>query len=244
MAGMENEDNSHLMKVYTFMRRRDVREDYIILMDNLIQAVVSYKKFKMNRTTRPFSKWVTVADEAFVVSCLHNYLHVWEYERLLDTAGETTLQGDHEVPVARYTGKETGTRNSWSDEGLRAWKACMMRVFADREKRGEQFDALFRKRMKKKYEPKSRAAVDGKLGMAVARKRVEPILTDFNIAQYMAEHVADLEEPPGTPDDWSGKDDDDGDGDGDDDDGADILKTPPDVDPGDVDESSGSIKEV
>ena len=95
--------------------------------------------------------------------------------------------------------------------------------------------------MKKKYEPKSRAAVEGKLGMAVARKRVEPILTDYNIAQYMAEHhSADLEEP-GTPDDWSGKDDDDDD----DDDGADaIISPPPDVDPGNVDESSGSIKEV
>jgi hypothetical protein len=241
MAGMENEDNSHLMTVYTYMRRRDVREDYITLMDNLIQAVVSYKKFKMNRTTRPFSKWVTVADEAFVIACLHNYVHVWEYERLLVTAGETTLQGDHEVPVARFTGKETGTRNSWSEEGMKAWKCNMIRVFADRQKRGEQFDALFRKRMKKKYEPKSRAAVDGKLGKAEARKRVEPILTDFNIAQYMAEHYAEPLQESDTPDEWSGKDDDNDD----DDDGADAIISPPDVDPGNQDEeSSGSIKEV
>jgi hypothetical protein len=65
------EDESHLLEAefentYVHMKSIDAAANYIHMLDKLIQAVVTYKVYKMNRRTRPFSEWVTVSDEAFL----------------------------------------------------------------------------------------------------------------------------------------------------------------------------------
>ena len=62
------EDESRLVEAeventYVHMRSIDTAVNYINMLDKLIQAVVTYKVYKMNRTTRPFSEWVTVSDD-------------------------------------------------------------------------------------------------------------------------------------------------------------------------------------
>ena len=87
------EDESHLLEAeventYVHMRSIDTATNYInIMLDKLIQTVVTYNVYKMNRTTRPFSEWVTVSDEAFLIICLENYSRKWQYEKELKEMG-------------------------------------------------------------------------------------------------------------------------------------------------------------
>ena len=58
-----SEDESHLLEAeventYVHMRSIDTAANYINMMDKLIQTVVTYKVYRMNRTTRPFREWV------------------------------------------------------------------------------------------------------------------------------------------------------------------------------------------
>ena len=69
------EDEAHLLEAefkgtHVRMRSINTAANYIHMLDQLIQAVLTYKVYKMNRTTRPFSDWVTVSDEAFLIIVL------------------------------------------------------------------------------------------------------------------------------------------------------------------------------
>jgi hypothetical protein len=57
------EDESHVPEAeventYVHMRSIDTAANYINMLDKLIQTVVTYKVYRMNRTTRPFREWV------------------------------------------------------------------------------------------------------------------------------------------------------------------------------------------
>ena len=46
---------------------------YVDMTEKLVQAVVTSKAFYKSRTKHPFSDWVTVSDDAFLISCRGNY---------------------------------------------------------------------------------------------------------------------------------------------------------------------------
>ena len=53
--------------VYTSMRSKENIKKYVDMMAKLVQAVVTSKAFKKNRTKHPFSDWVTAPNEAFLI---------------------------------------------------------------------------------------------------------------------------------------------------------------------------------
>ena len=63
--------------VYTLMRSKENITKYIDMMAKLLQAVVTSKALKKNRTKHPFSDRVTSFDEAFIILCLGNYEKTW-----------------------------------------------------------------------------------------------------------------------------------------------------------------------
>ena len=168
------------------------------MLDQLIPAVVTYKVYRMNRTTRrPFSEWATVSDEAFLIICLENYSKMWWYEKHLQQMGSPPKGEDAEgdpIPTAPYTGKQKGTKRSWSKRGLKTFNKTMVRVYQDRATHGKEFDALFmQQHMKDVHEVSRKKADNNKYGVVVPRKKDSLILSDFNIGAYMAQ----MEEPEG-----------------------------------------------
>ena len=119
-----------LNKIIKELRGPDTIRDYVRLMDLLIQGDVSAKVFKDNRETTPMREWVTVSDEAFLLLCVENYATVWENEVRVG-ADEEIPEGP--IPMARYTGKNKGTRKSWSKDGMKLFNHFMERVFLSRE---------------------------------------------------------------------------------------------------------------
>jgi hypothetical protein len=89
----------------------------------LVQAVVTSKAFKKNRTKPPFSDWETVSVEAFLILCLGNYEKTWWCAKKLRVdSGPPPLSGHEleELYQRHYTRKSNGTKQSWSkkDEGF------------------------------------------------------------------------------------------------------------------------------
>jgi hypothetical protein len=80
-------------------RTADVSQNitkYVDTMAKLVQAVVTSKAFKKNRTKHPFSDWETVSDEAFLILCLGNYEKTWRAKKLRVNNGPPPPSG-HEV---------------------------------------------------------------------------------------------------------------------------------------------------
>ena len=182
----------------TYVRTRSIETaaNYIYLLDQLIQAVVMYKVYKMNRTTRPFSEWVTVSGEAFLIICLEKYSRMWRYEKQLQQMGLPPKSEDAEgdpIPTAYYTGKQKETKRSWSKRGLKTFNKSMVRVYQDRATHRKEFDALFMQHMKDVHEVSCKKADNIKHGVVVPRKKDSLILSNFNIGAYMAQ----MEEPEG-----------------------------------------------
>ena len=189
-TGGVRELESEFENTYVCMRSQETAANYIHLLDQLIQAVVSYRMYKMNRTTRPLSEWVTVSDEAFLIICLENYSKMWRYETLLERMGpppESEYAEGDAVPTARYTGKQKGTKRSWSKKGMKIFNKTMVRIYQDRATYGVEFDALFMQHMKNVHEKSRKKADINKPGAAVPRKKESLILSDFNIGAYTAQ---------------------------------------------------------
>jgi len=173
------------------MRGTKTRKNYIELLDNLIQAVVTYKKFRMNRTTNPLSEWVTVTDEAFLLLCLANYSNVWIHEcfeepQMTQTPAESAAHENESAPLPCWTAGvgQGGRKRSWSKKGMEIFNKIMIRVFADRKRNGTKFDAQFMQAMQDKYEPKRQENDDYEHGDATIRKKETIILSDFNVESF------------------------------------------------------------
>ena len=186
------------------MRSIAYAKHYAQLMDMLIQAIVTYRTFRNNRTKNLFSDWVTVSDEAFLLLCLDNYRVKWRYQKLhSNTTGEPPSGGseededdeedrkpkacnnDGEKPSrARWTGKDKGTKRSWSNKGLDAFNNAMMDVQRDRTKRGKRFDNLFLQMMKEKYE-KPGSGKEDKHDKVEGQLEQQRILTDWDVQEYV-----------------------------------------------------------
>jgi hypothetical protein len=211
-----------LNKIIKELRGPDTIRDYVRLMDLLIQGVVSAKVFKDNRETTPMREWVTVSDEAFLLLCVENYATVWENEVRVG-ADEEIPEGP--IPMARYTGKNKGTKKSWSKDGMKLFNHFMERVFLSREDDGEEFDDLFMRAMKEKYNKqahKKKRTADANV-VAAQRKKDFVVLSDFTIQQYMNERRQNRDEPAAASsdsnDDGSSDSNDDGNGESEQDDG-------------------------
>jgi hypothetical protein len=102
--------------VYMLVRSKENIRKYVDMMAKLVQAVVTSKAFKKNQTTHPFSDWVTVSNEAFLILCLGNYEETWRAERLRVNDGPPPRRHEVEEPIPEpcYTGKSNGTKQSWS----------------------------------------------------------------------------------------------------------------------------------
>ena len=57
----------------TSMRSKENITKYVDMMAKLVQAFVTSNAFKKNQSKHPFSDWVTVSDDAFLISCRGNY---------------------------------------------------------------------------------------------------------------------------------------------------------------------------
>ena len=82
-------------------------------MEILVQAVGTSKAFKKNRTKHPFSDWVAVSDEAFLIECLVNYERTWRAEKFEVNNGSPP-PSEHYVneptPEPQFTGQSYGTK--------------------------------------------------------------------------------------------------------------------------------------
>jgi hypothetical protein len=196
------------LDVITHLRQSDNAKHYVQLMDTLIQAIVTCRVFKKNRTKNLFSEWVTVSDEAFLILCLVNYEKKWRYQKLQNLMGESPppsssdsdedeetddenfedkkpkARNQDRKPRARYTGKDKGTKKSWSLRGLKAFNEAMIMVKRDRDSNGRHFDNLFLQMMKEKYDKPAAKSKHDKRG-AVAMKEEHHILTDWNIQEFI-----------------------------------------------------------
>ena len=178
------------------MRNDQTVERYVKIMASLIQGVVTFKRFKMNRTIKPFSEWVTVSDEAFLLLCLENYGASWraEVHGKSNKTGTNREQSNETTIAAKYTGRDKGTRVGWSEIGIKVFNNAMLRVFLDRETHGKSFDDQFMVLMKDRHDQKpvdhqsARAIAKQKALLAEANARSrnrQIILNDHNIAQHI-----------------------------------------------------------
>jgi hypothetical protein len=191
-------------------RSRSTRKSYCILLDSLIQAVISAKKFKDNRLTKPLTEWVTISDEAFMMLCIDNYHRVWIYDK---TQGATLEEGS-ERPSSLFTGRDKGTRKSWSKRAINIFNMKMEDVYHDRKRHGKNFDEYFLKKMKEKYGKKSKAAAALRPGSsehetAQHEQEQKIVLSDFNIEYVMEQRrkIREQEQKQGNDEEQEGDDD-------------------------------------
>ena len=224
---------------------RKAKNEYTMIIEGMIPAIVTCKKYKEKRMKEPLTDWVTVSDETFLLLCLDNYAHVWRYEvrkdegRLLD--GEIRQK-------ALFTGKGQGSKKSWDDRAIHVFNNTMRKVWTDRKERGEMFDAHFLKYMQfVSNTPVKGTRVGG--DEAGAQASTSPIiLSDFNIESVMAQEYKEQNKPKkgsaGREEIMAGNlcDDDDNANDNDDDE---IVYSSDNNDNEDNDEmSSGTVQEV
>jgi hypothetical protein len=84
----------------TSMRSKENITKYVDMMAKLVQAFVTSNAFKKNQSKHPFSDWVTVSDEAFLILCLGNYEKTWRAEKLRVNNGPRPPSG-HEVVMGQ-----------------------------------------------------------------------------------------------------------------------------------------------
>ena len=165
---------------------RKAKNEYCTVIDGMIQAIVTSKKYKEKRMNNPMREWVSLSDEAFLLLCLDNYAHVWRYEV---RKREGRVEEGEREPAALYTGKGKGTKKSWHDRAMIIFNKTMKRVWTDRHERGEHFDEFLLRYMDFVYPPKSKGdRCDGEKAAAKRPEATTPvILSDFNIETVMAQ---------------------------------------------------------
>ena len=146
---------------------RKAEVEYCLVIDEMIQAIITSKKYKENRMKNPMREWVSISDEAFLLLCLDNYAHVWRYEVL---KWEGRVEEDEREPsAALFTGKTKGTKRSWGGKAMEVFNTTMKRIWKDRKERGEEFDELFLQNMELMYPPKRKG--DGNDGKEAGAQR-------------------------------------------------------------------------
>jgi hypothetical protein len=174
--------------VYTLIRSKQNITKYIDMMAKLVQAVVTSKAFKKNRTKPPFSDWETVSIEAFLILCLGNYEKTRWCAKKLRVDNGPPPQSGHEVeeliPEPHYTGKVMGQSKA-GQKRIKVFNGFMVRrVHLDRAKNGKKFNSnLFMQSMKDKFEKKKTAANNKHVVVEAAAShedRDDFILSNFN----------------------------------------------------------------
>ena len=175
---------------------RKAKHEYCQIIDGLIQAIVTAKKYKENRKKNPLTEWVSVSDETFLLLCLDNYAHVWRYEV---RKKEGRLEEGEKKPRAQFTGKGKGTKKSWDDRAMEVFNKTMRRVWTDRHERGKQFDERFLRYME--FVNPTPTKGDLHRGDEAGAQRPEAsmssplILSDFNIETVMAQEYKEQKKP-------------------------------------------------
>ena len=177
-------------------------------MDTLIQAIVTCRVFKKKSNQNPF-QWMGDSIRRGISSSVPCKLRKkWRYQKLQNLMGESPppsssdsdedeetddenvedkkpkARNQDRKPRARYTGKDKGTKKSWSLRGLQAFNEAMIMVKRDRNSNGRHFDNLFLQMMKEKYDKPVAKSKHDKRG-AVAMKEEHHILTDWNIQEFI-----------------------------------------------------------
>ena len=217
-----------------------------MIIEGMIAAIVTCKKFKEKRMKEPLTNWVTVSDETFLLLCLDNYAHVWRYEV---RKAEGRLEDGEKRHKALFTGKGLGSKKSWDDRAMNVFNNTMKKVWTDRYEHGKKFDAHFLKYME--FVGNNTPVKGNRVGSedeAGAQASTSPIiLSDFNIESVMAQEYKEQNKPKkgsaGREEIMAGNlcDDDDNANDSDDDE----IVYSDNNDNDDNDEmSSGTVKEV
>ena len=94
--------------------KREAKNEYTMILEGMIAAIVSSKKYKEKRATEPLTNWVTVSDETFLLLCLDNYSHKWRYEK---RKKEGILEEGEKERAALFTGKGQGSKKRLGREG-------------------------------------------------------------------------------------------------------------------------------
>ena len=171
---------------------REAKNEYTMIIEGMIAAIVSSKKYKEKRATEPLTDWVTVSDESFLLLCLDNYSHKWRYE-VRKKEGRLE-EGEKEIK-AIFTGKGQGSKKGWDERAMKVFNKTMRKVWTDRAKHGKKFDDHFLKYMQFVYDtPVKGNKVGGDEAGALAS--TSPIiLSDFNIESVMAQEYNERNKP-------------------------------------------------
>ena len=171
---------------------REATDEYTLIIDGMIAAIVSCKKYKEKRATEPLTSWVTVSDETFLLLCLDNYSHKWRYEK---RKKEGRLEEGEKELKALFTGKGQGSKKGWDERAMNVFNKTMRKVWTDRATNGKKFDDHFLKYMEFVHQtPVKGKQVGGDEAGALAS--TSPIiLSDFNIESVMAQEYKERNKP-------------------------------------------------
>ena len=164
-----------------------------MIIDSMIAAIVSCKKYKEKRATEPLTSWMTVSDETFLLLCLDNYSHKWRYEK---RKKEGMLEEGEKERKALFTGKGQGSRKGWDERAMKVFNKTMRQVWTDRATNGKKFDDHFLRYMKFVHHTPVKGKKEGgdEAGLQVSTSPI--ILSDFNIESVMAQEYKDKRNTP------------------------------------------------
>ena len=66
------------------MRSKGSRIQYLFFLDCFVSAVIGVKKWKEKRMSKPFSEYVSISDEAFLLLLYESYNSKWVHKYKLD----------------------------------------------------------------------------------------------------------------------------------------------------------------
>ena len=66
------------------MRSKASRIPYVFFLDCFVSAVIGVKKWKQNQMSKPFSEYVSISDEAFLLLLYESYNSKWVHEYKID----------------------------------------------------------------------------------------------------------------------------------------------------------------
>ena len=92
-AMMSRKEGSQFdLNLFQSMRSKASRIQYLFFLDRFVSEVIGVKKWKQNRMSKPFSRYVSISDEAFLLLLHESYNSKWVQEYKIDNQlyNETT----------------------------------------------------------------------------------------------------------------------------------------------------------
>ena len=91
------------LNLFQSMRSKASRIQYLFFLDCFVSAVIGVKKWKQNRMSKPFSEYVSISDEAFLLLLYESYNSKWVHEYKIDNKLYNESTDDIPKDVVRKT---------------------------------------------------------------------------------------------------------------------------------------------